>query len=107
MRAPTTLFFLSLISLSLSSCSAVLTPPAAFTNENIMKVRQGMSSDEILTLFGKPQDISVDVCGKPPNQWNCTTWEYEGFFDERASFTFAGEYDSLILNNFSVDRDSL
>ncbi|MCB1840907.1 MAG: hypothetical protein KDI61_11715 [Alphaproteobacteria bacterium] len=100
-----TLFFISLITSSLSACSAVPTPPSAFTNENIMKVHQGMISDDILTLFGKPQNIDVAVCGMPPNQWNCTTWKYEGFFDERASFTFSGEHDSLILNNFNVDRN--
>lgn len=105
MRIFTNLFFLGLISLSISSCSSVATSPSAFTNENIMKVHQGMKSDEILSLFGKPQNISVNVCGMPPNQWNCTTWEYEGFFEERASFTFAGEHDSLRLNNFSVDRE--
>jgi hypothetical protein len=105
MRTFITLSFLGLAVLSLSACSAVPTSPSAFANENIMKVHQGMSSNEILAMFGEPKDIAVAVCGMPPNQWNCTTWEYEGFFDERASFTFAGEHDSLILNNFNVDRD--
>lgn len=105
MRTFATSLLLCLVSLSLASCSAALTSPSAFTNENVMKLHQGMSSDDILTLFGKPQNISVSVCGTPPNQWTCTMWEYEGFFDERANFTFAGEHDSLILNNFNVDRN--
>jgi hypothetical protein len=70
-----------------------------------MKVHQGMGSDDILLLFGKPQNINVSVCGTPPNQWTCTTWEYVGFFDERANFTFSGGHDSLKLNNFNIDRD--
>lgn len=70
-----------------------------------MKVKQGMKSDEILTLFGEPKNIDVSVCGRVPNQWTCTTWEYGEFPYDRASFTFNGEYDSLRLNNFEIDRD--
>ncbi|MHB1141420.1 MAG: hypothetical protein ACYC1T_06670 [Sulfuricaulis sp.] len=102
MRILTTLCFVCLISLSLSSCSTL---PTTFTTENIMNVHQGMSSNEILTLFGKPKNISVSVCGTPPNQWTCTTWEYGEFPYDRASFTFSGNHDSLKLNNFKVDRD--
>ncbi len=96
MRILTTLCF---ISLSLSSCSAL---PSKFSTENIMKLHQGMSSDEILTLFGEPEKIRVAVCGRPPDQWTCTTWDYPY---DRASFTFNGEDDSLKLNNFNVDRN--
>ncbi len=102
MRIITILCFVSLISLTLSSCSIL---PGTFSTENIMKIHQGMSSDEILTLFGKPKNISVSVCGEPPNQWTCTTWEYGEFPYDRASFTFSGKHDSLKLNNFNIDRD--
>ena len=64
-----------------------------------------MSSDEILTLFGEPKNISASVCGEPPNQWNCTTWEYGESPYGHASFTFSGEHDALILNNFNIDRN--
>ena len=79
--------------------------PSSFTTANIMKVHQGMSSDEILRLFGEPKSISSAVCGSAPNQWTCTTWEYGEFPYDRASFTFSGEHGSYILNNFDVDRD--
>ncbi len=102
MRIITILCFVSLISLTLSSCSTL---PGTFSTENIMKIHQGMSSDEILTLFGKPKNFSVSVCGKPPNQWTCTTWEYGEFPYDRASFTFSGKHDSLKLNDFNIDRD--
>ena len=62
MRIVSNLLFLGLISLSLASCSTL---PSTFSTENIMKIHQGMSSDEILTLFGEPQSISVSVCGSP------------------------------------------
>lgn len=102
MRAFTTLSFLCLANLAMSSCSTL---PTMFTNESLMKVHQGMSSDEILALFGQPQDIDIRVCGMPPSQWTCTTWGYEVFPEGNARFTFAGEPDSLILNNFDVDRE--
>ena len=79
--------------------------PETFSTENIMKVHQGMSSSEILTLFGKPKNFSASVCGRPPNQWTCTTWKYGDFPYDSASFTFSGKHDSLKLNNFKVDRD--
>jgi len=79
---------------------------STFTNEKMMKVRQGMTSDEVLKMFGQPKSISQAVCGsKTGSPWNCTTWEYESFFgDETASFTFSGEPDSYVLNNFSINR---
>jgi hypothetical protein len=79
--------------------------PSSFTTENIMKVHPGMSSGEIQRLFGEPKSISSAVCGRPPNQWTCTTWEYGEFPYDRASFTFSGDHGSYILNNFDVDRD--
>ena len=104
MRTFTFFSLLCLISLSLSSCSAL---PTTFTTENIMKLHQGMNSKEILILFGEPKNIRVGVCGRSPNQWTCTTWEYGEFPYERASFTFNGKHDSLRLNNFDIDGDSL
>jgi hypothetical protein len=101
MRTLATLCFVGLISMSLSACDTL---PQSFSTEKVMKVHQGMSSDQILSMFGKPKNIRVAVCGQPPNQWTCTTWEYRGYFDDRASFTFNGEPDHLWLNNFSVDR---
>lgn len=91
-----------LVTCAVSAKSAL---PSSFTTENIMKVHQGMSSNEILKLFGEPKNISSSVCGKPPNQWNCTTWEYGKSPYGTASFTFSGEHGSYLLNNFRIDRD--
>lgn len=101
-RLFTNILVLGLISLLLASCSAL---PSAFSTKNIMKIHQGMSSDEILAIFGEPKSIRVAVCGKEPNQWNCTTWYYGESPYDYASFTFSGDHDSLILNNFEIDRD--
>jgi hypothetical protein len=79
--------------------------PAAFTTENVMKVHQGVGSDEIVKLFGVPKGVRQAVCGAATgNPWTCTTWEYGEFPYDRASFTFASREGSLVLNNFEVHR---
>lgn len=96
------------LSLSISSCAelpANSALPNTFTTENIMKIHQGMSSKAVLALFKEPKNISVSICGRPPQQWTCTTWEYGEFSRGRASFTFSGNASSLKLNNFDIDRD--
>lgn len=95
-----------LLLVALSSCSTLDTSrlPASFNTENIMKVHQGMSSNEVLAMFGTPKSVESAVCGSGTGQWNCTTWKYGEFPYDRASFTFNGSPDSLILNNFSIDR---
>lgn len=104
------LIFLMVIAISLVSCSELSTLsselPSTFTTENIMKIHQGMNSSEILKIFGTPKSVSQSVCGASTNQpWNCTTWEYGKFPYDRASFTFSGNTpDSLVLNNFKIDR---
>ena len=77
-----------------------------FSTENIMKVRQGLSSNRILELFGPPKNISQSMCGASVGRpWSCTTWEYGGFPGPRASFTFADVGGNLVLNNFDINRD--
>ena len=108
MRLIITLCFCFLASLSLSSCvtlPGVSALPSSFTTKNIMKVHQGMSSGEILKLFGEPKSVSSAVCGRAPNQWTCTTWKYGNSPYDNASFTFSGKHGSYQLNNFDVDRE--
>jgi hypothetical protein len=95
------------LSLLLASCETLSTStlPSSFTTENIMKVEQGMSSDEILAMFGEPKNIRAAVCGKSPDQWTCTTWEYGDPIYGHASFTFSGERGSYRLNNYDVKSE--
>jgi hypothetical protein len=76
-----------------------------FTTENIMKVHPGMSSKEILQMFGAPKNVSQSVCGASVGKpWTCTTSEYGAFPDDWATFTFAGDSRTSTLNNFDVHR---
>ena len=78
---------------------------SGFTTENIMRVHQGMGSNKILEMFGAPKNVRQSVCGASHGRpWTCTTWEYEEVSYGRASFTFAGNRGSLILNDFDVHK---
>ena len=112
MRCFVTLCIYCLILFSISSCATSSSSsfdtsalPSSFTTENILKVHQGMSSDEILTLFGEPKSVRSAICGMLPNQWTCTTWKYGDSPYGNASFTFNGDHGSYRLNNFDIDRD--
>ena len=79
--------------------------PNVFTPEKVMSVHQGMSSSEVLTMFGSPRNVRQAVCGASTGrEWNCTTWEYGEFPYDRASFTFGADGGFLVLNNFEVHK---
>ena len=42
-----------------------------FSTENIMKLKTHMSSDEIIEMFGEPEDVRSTTCGKT-KKWSCT-----------------------------------
>ncbi len=87
----------------IAGCSAL---PKSFTTKNIMKVKQGMSSEEILKMFGEPKNIGQSVCGGATGKtWTCTTWEYGDTSCGNAKFTFSGQPGTYKLNSFDVDRD--
>ena len=97
MKLLTHLFIVCCISILVSSCAD---SAGKFTVDKLMTVHQGMSSDEILELFGKPESIDISVCGKDPKQWTCTTWEYRDFiFGKEIEFVFSGSPNALKLNN--------
>lgn len=75
-----------------------------FTTENIMKVRQGMSSEQILELFGEPSDVSVSQCVVEIYILPCTEWVYKNDILQRAIFVFANVDEGLLLTEFDVDR---
>jgi hypothetical protein len=106
------MYIVCLASLILSSCSTIGIGtssylPKTFTTQNIMKLHQGITSTEVLKLFGNPKNISQATCGgKTGNQWNCITWEYGKFPYDKASFTFNGSLKPMSLNDFDIDRNS-
>ena len=65
-----------------------------------------MSSDEIIKMFGEPEDVRSAVCGgkNASEKWSCTFWEYGEYGSGRASFTFYKREGKLYLNNYDIDR---
>lgn len=90
-----------------TSAQAPSKPGSPFNSENMMKIHAGMSSNQILQMFGTPKSVSQSVCGAATGRpWQCTTWEYGKFPYDRATFTFSGDKPgSLILNSFEINRD--
>lgn len=86
-----------LFSLFLFTC----TPPQ-FTQENIMKIKVGMSDKEVINLFGYPKKTEASTCGqllKKP--WTCIKWYYG---DWKPRFTFQqGDDGNLYLNSWEID----
>ena len=113
MRIMINLFFIFMVTILLSACtnqqminsSYSSSLPNTFSSKNIMKVHQGMSADEILTLFGQPKDVDVSICYRVPEQSTCTTWKYGEIPHGHASFTFSGDHNNLILKQFFIERD--
>ena len=98
MRRFSTLIFYGIIFLLLSSCLST-----RFSTENIMKLKTHMSSDEIVKMFGEPEDVRSTICGKT-EKWSCTFWEYGEYGSGRASFTFYKREGKLYLNSYDIDR---
>ena len=88
---------------SVPSVSAL--PKAFFLDKNILSIKVGMTSDEVIELFGNPTNIRTTTCGKKPDTWKCTWWEYGHRYDNNASFTFGGNHGALLLNNYEIDRE--
>ena len=83
------------------------TLPRGFTTENIMKVRAGMTSGEIVQLFGNPKSISSTTCGAGAGKpWQCIIWRYGDRSHQSGNFYFSTDNDVMLLNNFDIDRES-
>lgn len=90
----------------LTGCETLSLAPSRFTTENIMKTHQGMSSDDVLKMYGTPKSVSQAVCGSDTGKaWTCTTWEYGEYGSDRATFTFSGKAETKTLNDFKIDRN--
>ena len=50
---------------------------ARFTQDNIMKLRLGMTDHEVLATFGKPLKTEARTCGQGLGEpWTCIIWYY-------------------------------
>ncbi len=48
-----------------------------FTSDNMMKLKAGMTSNEVIQVFGKPMKTSGTTCGSATDKpWQCIIWYY-------------------------------
>lgn len=90
----------------LAGCDTAPLLPSKFTMENIERLRVGMTSEEVKTLFGNPSEIDRRTCGTSTEApWNCEMWSYKkpNYKTDRMTFQVLG--DMKLLNNWSVSRD--
>ncbi len=100
---------LSLI-ISFAGCAetASLIKPSAFTEQNIDRLRIGMSANEVKEIFGSPNEVDTAVCGGATGHtWICETWAYQRGSSKYDSnkFTFSVSDNEKRLNNWSVKRN--
>ena len=94
------------LSLSLLLTGCVTTSTTTFTDEQVLSIKEGMTSDEVLALFGAPDDVEVSTCGGRMGipVWNCTVWRYGDYDTDNAGFYFSTHDGVLHLASYDIDR---
>ena len=80
---------------------------SAFNEENIDKLRIGMSSTEVREIFGAPNEVSVSTCGGATagGAWTCETWKYRSSSSYKTNnFVFSVDKGTKLLNSWDVKR---
>ncbi len=88
--------FIILILFFLSSCYST-----QFTQSNIMKLKVGMTSEEVIKIFGNPYKTEASTCGGAYGRpWRCIIWKY-GEWKPRLTFQ-TDSYGNLTLNSWDL-----
>ena len=85
----------------------------AFTADRVLGLQTGMTTDQVISLFGRPDRTRVMTCGtKTDSPWQCLMWEYDmgqhpqGRYRHSNNinrFTFYAELSPPRLNNWTID----
>ena len=73
-----------------------------FSRENIVKLRVGMTSEEVVQIFGLPLKTEADVCGETTaSPWTCITWWYNSkSLAQSTRMVFEVHNETLYLNRW-------
>jgi len=94
---------------SVISCSTTYYAPPprkhpGFTQDNVLKLKTGMTTNEVISLFGKPDKTSVHTYGHQTYSGEWQGLEYNYVFNyvisNRLVFNLA--YDPPLLNHWDV-----
>ena len=96
--------FISVIFVAIIAGCAIT--PSSFTEQNIDRLRIGMTASEVKVMFGAPNEVSTGVCGGATSSgaWICETWKYRTRSYRTNNFTFSVKQDVKTLNSWDVTR---
>ena len=114
-RAITLITTFALVALTSASCVyAVNGANNTFTGANVMGLKVGLTTDEIVSVFGKPTRVKSLTCGGATQrgEWSCLIWEYDveesydGFITTKKTntFRFNGEFNPPRLNDWQIEK---
>ncbi len=77
-----------------------------FTRDNVAKIRNGMTNNEVLGLFGEPDHSKGAICGSSTTaSWQCIVYVYENGLEGREKksneFSFAIN-QPLLLKSWEI-----
>jgi hypothetical protein len=85
----------------LSGCAA--SRHQSFTQSNALKIRVGMTIKEVVSIFGKPDEISLATCGQNTGKtWQCLEYRYTIEKLKWNTLWFSTSYDEPLLNNWTL-----
>ena len=77
-----------------------------FSKDKVAELHQGMTAQDVTSLFGTPDQTSAGACGQAIGKpWSCVTWTYlngqmQLGMPEYWTFTFQNTGGQLILNGW-------
>lgn len=85
----------------------------SFTADRVLALKIGMTTDEVVAVFGRPDRTRVMTCGsQTPSPWQCLIWEYDMGPHPRGRYqsisntnrlTFSVDGNAPRLNNWDID----
>ncbi len=78
----------------------------AFTADRVLGLKVGMSTDSVISLFGRPDRTEVMTCGsQTPSPWQCLIWEYDMGSHPRGRYQYSSNTNRLTFSaEFSPPR---
>lgn len=85
----------------------------AFTADKVLGLKVGLTTDQVVSLFGNPDRTQGTTCGtQTPSPWQCLIWEYDlgphprGRFQHSSNINrmyFSAEENPPRLNSWNID----
>lgn len=75
-----------------------------FTADRVLGLSVGLTTDEVIALFGRPDRPQATTCGsKSGSPWQCLIWEYDFGSYKTNRLYFSMDFSPPRLNNWDID----